>query len=69
MNLIRVNSSNLVAVGYDASSRTLRIQFNSGLYDYYDVPESIYEGLMSAPSHGQYHARYIKNSFRYRKIG
>lgn len=68
MNMNRVNSSNLVAVGYDSSSETLRIQFNSGIYDYYNVPKSIYDGLMSASSHGQYHARYIKNSFSYRKI-
>jgi hypothetical protein len=68
MNMLRVNSSNLVAVRYDAVSQTLRIQFNSGLYDYYNVPQHIYNGLMSASSHGEYHARYIKNSYRYRKI-
>ncbi len=68
MEMHRVSSSNLVAVGYDAESQTLRIQFNSGLYDYYNVPQHIYQGLMSAPSHGQFHAAYIKHSYRYRKI-
>lgn len=68
MNMTSVNSSNLVAVGYEPQSQTLRIQFNSGLYDYYNVPKLIYDGLMSAPSHGQYHAKYIKNSFNYKKI-
>ncbi|MFW2500447.1 MULTISPECIES: KTSC domain-containing protein [Clostridium] len=68
MNMIGVTSSNLVAVGYDASSQTLRIQFKSGLYDYYNVPQHIYNSLMSASSHGEYHASYIKNSYRYKRI-
>ena len=68
MNMVPVSSSNLVAVGYDQSSMTLRIQFNSGLYDYYNVPENIYTGLLAASSKGQYHHSYIKNSYRYKKI-
>lgn len=63
-----VVSSNLVAVGYDYTTKVLRIQFKSGIYDYYDVPQSIYQGLMNAPSHGKFHRAYIKNSFRYRKL-
>lgn len=69
MNMISVNSSNLVSVGYEPQSQTLRIQFNSGLYDYYSVPKHIFDGLLSASSHGQYHARYIKNSYRFNKVG
>ncbi len=63
-----VVSSNLVAVGYDYTTKTLRIQFKSGVYDYYDVPASIYEGLMNASSLGKFHHAYIKNSFKYRKL-
>jgi len=68
MNMVRVSSSNLVAAGYDQASMTLRIQFNSGLYDYYNVPENIYNGLLSAASKGEYHHSFIKNSYRYKKI-
>lgn len=67
MDMIPVSSSNLVSVGYDKASMTLRIRFNSGAYDYYDVPESIYNGLMSASSKGQYHHAFIKNSYRFSK--
>ncbi|GFI61630.1 hypothetical protein IMSAG049_00790 [Clostridiales bacterium] len=63
-----VVSSNLVAVGYDCDTNVLRIQFKSGTYDYYDVPISIYYGLMSASSLGKFHHIYIKNSFKYRKL-
>lgn len=69
MNMIPVNSSNLVAVGYDKSTQTLRVKFNSSTYDYYNVPESIFNGLLSAPSKGQYHHAYIKNSYRFNRIG
>lgn len=68
MQMQSVSSSNLVAVGYDSSTNTLRVQFSSGTYDYYDVPESVYRGLMGAPSHGVFHATHIKNSYRYSKV-
>jgi len=68
MNMVPVKSSNLVSVGYEPQSQTLRIQFKSGLYDYHNVPKLIYDGLMSASSHGQYHAKYIKNSFIFNKV-
>lgn len=67
MNMIPANSSNLCAVGYDG--QTLRIQFHSGgVYDYLNVPESVYHGLMNASSKGSYHAAHIKNAYTYRKI-
>ena len=67
MNMIPVNSSNLSAVGYDGS--TLRISFHSGgVYDYYNVPASVYEDLMNAPSKGKYHAAYIKGYYRYARV-
>lgn len=69
MQLYPVSSTNLVGVGYNAASMTLRIQFHSGLYDYYDVPQAVFEGLMDASSKGSYHAKYIKDRYRYRRIG
>lgn len=67
MNMISVTSSNLSAVGYEGT--TLYISFHSGgTYAYFDVPEHIYQGLMNANSKGTYHAAYIKNSFKYRRV-
>ncbi|WP_100406661.1 KTSC domain-containing protein [Bacillus solitudinis] len=64
-----VDSSNLLHIGYDANSQTLRIEFqNHTVYDYFDVPPHTYKGLMGAPSHGGYHARHIKDVYRYRRI-
>ena len=68
MTMVPVSSSNLEAVGYDASSQTLRIRFHSGTYDYFGVPSHIHQGLMSAGSKGGYHAAYIKNSYPYQQV-
>ena len=69
MQMHPVVSSNLVAVGYDTETQVLRIRFYSGLYDYYDVPQDVFDGLMNASSKGSYHAAHIKNCYRYSKIG
>jgi len=65
---IPVRSSNLVAVGYDPNTSTLEIEFHNGLYEYYNVPQSIYNGLMAAASHGSYFHQNIKDVFRYKKL-
>ncbi|HFJ9453591.1 TPA: KTSC domain-containing protein [Bacillus tropicus] len=70
MTMIPVNSSNLSAVGYDERTQTLRVSFrNRTVYDYYNVPENLYQGLMAASSHGGYLDRYIKKaSYQYAKV-
>ena len=58
-----VSSSNLKSVGYDRRSTTLEVEFLSGhVYQYFGVPEARYSGLMSASSHGEFFARYIKDA-------
>jgi hypothetical protein len=65
-----VTSSDLRSVGYDANTQTLEIEFNSGgVYQYYGVPKSVYDGLMTATSHGSYFHAHIKDVYRYSKVG
>lgn len=49
---------------------TLEVEFKNGaVYQYYDVPQSIYEGLMAADSHGRYLDIYVKKGgYRYSQI-
>ena len=49
---------------------TLEVEFLSGaVYQYFDVPQSIYDGLMAADSHGKYFAAYIKKGgYRYVRV-
>lgn len=65
-----VSSSNIASIGYDASDMILEVEFlNRAIYQYYDVPQSVYDGLMSASSHGSYLDAYVKKGgYRYSKI-
>ena len=64
-----VSSSNIRSIGYDSESNTLEIEFHSGgVYQYFGVPESIYNELMHAPSHGSYFHRHIRDQYRWTKM-
>lgn len=63
-----VESSNLLSVGYDENSLTLEIEFKSGIYQYYDVPQHIYEELINSNSLGSFFHRFIKSEFTCSKV-
>jgi TIR domain/KTSC domain len=67
---ISVSSSNIKSIGYDSKKRILEIIFhNRSIYRYYDIPEHLYDGLMSASSQGKFLHSYIKSGgFAYEKI-
>ena len=53
IELTPVESSNVAAIGYDADSRELRVQFKGGaIYRYVGVPPEVHTALMGAPSKG-----------------
>ena len=65
----KVSSSNIASIGYDAENQILEIEFNhGGVYQYFDVPESEYNALMNASSHGSYFSANIRNDYEYQKI-
>ena len=64
-----VESSNLASIGYDAENEILEVQFkHGGIYQYFDVPENVYEELMNASSHGVYFSANIRNDYGYQKM-
>lgn len=64
-----VKSSNLKSVGYDRFTQTLEIAFNrGGVYQYSQVPENVYDGLMNAPSYGGYFNRHIKSKYPTKRV-
>lgn len=70
MNRQSVSSSNIASVGYDETSQTLEIEFNSGgIYEYYNVSETVYQELLNAPSVGSYFAYRIRNTYGYSQVG
>lgn len=69
MNRAPVVSSNIAAVGYDPNTMTLEVEFTSGsVYQYFDIPEAVFQELMSAASIGTFLNRHIKGSYRYAPI-
>lgn len=64
-----VESSNLASVGYDAENEILEVEFkHGGVYQYFDVPENVYDELMNADSHGVYFSANIRNDYDYQKM-
>jgi len=65
MDMVRVNSSAIEAVGYDAVTHRMKIRFTSGtVYDFCGVPESVHSGLMRAFSKGTYYNEHIKDRYQ-----
>jgi len=66
---IPVASSNLSAVAYVEELRQLYIFFTSAdIYVYFNVPPSIYRGLMAASSKGKYFHQHIRGRFAFQKL-
>jgi hypothetical protein len=63
------DSSNLAGFDYSKERHVLTVEFkNGGRYNYYDVPDVVFEQMKAAPSKGQFLAQNIKNIYRYAKI-
>jgi hypothetical protein len=61
-----VESSVIGAVGH---SRVLEIQFESGrIYQYFDVPEDVYNEMLNAESKGKYFNSNIRGKYTYQEI-
>lgn len=61
-----VESSTMVSVGYDPDSETLEIEFVNGhLYQYFDVPPTLFEELLGSDSAGGYLNAAIRGHYRY----
>lgn len=63
MNRVPVASSNLAEVGYDPATEILEIAFiRGGVYQYFSVPSSVHQDLMTATSVGRYFDLNIKKA-------
>lgn len=58
-----VTSSTVLSIGYEPSTSTLEVEFRSGIYQYYNVPEPIYQQLIEADSKGKFMHIYIKPAY------
>lgn len=64
-----VESSTMKSVGYEATSRILEIEFESGaVYQYLGVSARVYEELLGAESKGRYFNSEIRDVYRYVQV-
>ena len=70
MERTAVDSSAIASIGYDQSSHTLEIEFRTGtIYRYDDVPRDVYQGLMTAPSKGQFFDLHVRDAgYQYARV-
>lgn len=69
VKLQKVESSSINAVGYDTGHSRLTIQFHNGrTYEYYDVPEWIWNGITKpCESVGKFFNASIRGVFTYKE--
>jgi KTSC domain len=65
-----VTSSLIRSVGYDAAGSILEIELvePNRVYAFYDVPYSVYDELMEAPSKGTFFNDFIRDLYAYQEI-
>ena len=70
MERYSIASSNIASIGYDADTDTLEVEFLSGaIYQYYNIPQNMYDQLVQAGSKGRFLNTYIKNAYPYSRVG
>ena len=66
VDMTPVESSNVVAIGYD--DNTLYVKYFSGMYKYDNVPKDVADKLLNADSKGRFMNDYIKCNYNCTKL-
>lgn len=67
--MIPVKSSNIAGIAYEPNQMILTVWFlNGSIYNYYDVPTSVWTSFQNADSKGKYLAANIKGRFGYERV-
>ena len=65
----KVESPEILSVGYDAAKSVLEIEFRyGGIYRYDDVPEQVHAELMQRGSHHDFFQEHIRGQYGYRRV-
>ena len=64
-----IDSSNILALGYNANTRTLRIEFKKNIYyDYLGPSPEVFQQMMASESKGKFFSANIKGKYEFNKI-
>ena len=71
--LTPVQSSQIHAIGHDAATSTLRVQFKGkdgpgSTYDYPGVPAALHGEFVKAESLGKFFGAHVKGKFEFKKL-
>lgn len=70
MNRDQVQSDMMLSVGYDSRTSVLEVEFKQGaVWEYLDVPESLYHEFRNAGSLGKFFLAHIKGHFPDNRVG
>lgn len=65
MKRAKIESSNILSIGYDINTLTLEIEFKKGrIYRYHPVSKHMWNSFLNADSKGQYFADNIRGNKR-----
>lgn len=63
MPRVKVESSNIYSVGYDADSMTLQVAFKNGaIYNAHPITAECHKSMMNAESIGSFYHQHIRNN-------
>ena len=69
MEWIQVVSSNIAAIAYASDTEVLSINFlNGSTYEYYGVPQNVFDEFLIADSKGRYFNANIKDVFSFNRV-
>ena len=69
MQVDRVESSLVAAVGYDADTRILVVALTDGtVYEYTGVPPGVHAELLAAPSIGRFYGMRVRGVYPTRRL-
>ncbi|PYP84952.1 MAG: KTSC domain-containing protein [Blastocatellia bacterium AA13] len=62
-------SSSIVRFCYDGRKEILRVEFqNGGVYNYYDVPDSVFKQMSQASSKGKFFMDNVREEYDYMRV-
>lgn len=64
-----VESTLVQQVGYDPATQTLTVKLvtDGSVYEYFGVPQEVYDQFMAAESKGNFFTKNIKNVYKFQK--
>ncbi|MEO5642209.1 MAG: KTSC domain-containing protein [Bacteroidia bacterium] len=69
MKRISVESSMISSIGYEASTKTLEIEFNTGaIWQYADFPKDLWDKFKNCKSYGRFFLEHIQDFYADTKI-